>query len=510
MLRLYEQGAERLVERFTACGHSPSGRPPHRLYCSRDRFGIKPFYYRWNGARFVFGSEPRAFRHDPQTRFEPNLVAVRDFLEQGYTDHRDESFFTGVLQLPPAHVLQVDANGVCLRRYWQLQPADPPDDPVGAFRERFVDSVRLRLRSDVPIGTALSGGLDSSAVAVVIDHLLRTEVEVARPVGERQATFTAFFAEQGYDERPYASAVTNRIRSLPHLLTFDDVELTEIVPAVVTAQGEPFGSTSVVAQWVVMRAARDAGLKVMLDGQGGDEILAGYVPLTWSYRFADLLAGGRLPALRREAQAAGFSLAAATRAAAAPFLPWHVRWRLRARRRRQDQLVHPQLRKRTLPASHRPETDFSDRLRAQYHAILARFGLPELLRYEDRNTMAHSLEGRVPFLDHRLVELAYSLPAEQLVVNGTTKTILRRAFADLLPDEVRTRRDKLGFVTPEHSFLRGALGGLARDVLNSDRARQRGFSDVDAVLRRLQSGENIGFEIWRALSVELWARAYLD
>ena len=126
-------------------------------------------------------------------RAEPNLRAVRDFIEQGYTDHRDETFFAGVSQLPPGHNLTLDENGLRIRRWWELVPAEPPADPVGAFRELFVDSIRLRLRSDVPLGTALSGGLDSSAVAVTIDHLLRNEIESARPVGERQETFTAYF-----------------------------------------------------------------------------------------------------------------------------------------------------------------------------------------------------------------------------------------------------------------------------------------------------------------------------
>src|SRR6185312_6767501 len=179
-------------------------------------------------------------------------------------------------------------------RYWRLEPHDAPaGDAAEAFRELFLDSIRLRLRSDVPLGTALSGGLDSSAVAVVIDHLLRTEAEHARPVGERQRTFTAYFEDAGFDERPYAEAVVGQILSEPRWLTFDEQALLDVLPDVVTSQGEPFGSTSIVAQWFVMRAAAEAGLKVMLDGQGGDEVLAGY-PTTRGYRIADLLAGGHV------------------------------------------------------------------------------------------------------------------------------------------------------------------------------------------------------------------------
>jgi asparagine synthase (glutamine-hydrolysing) len=514
ILAAYEQWGESCVERFNGMwALALWDARSERLFCSRDRFGIKPFYYRWDGRRLAFASEPRAFRRDPSARLRPNPLAIKDFIEQGYTDHRDESFFAGILQLPPAHSLSLDARGLRLRRYWQLRPQEPPDDPVSAVRELFVDSVRLRLRSDVPLGTALSGGLDSSAVAVAIDHLLRTEAASARPVGERQQTFTVYFDDAGFDERRYADAVAGRTLSRSHLVTFDERELVEALPEVVESQGEPFGSTSIVAQWFVMREARRADLKVMLDGQGGDEVLAGYQPATWSYRLADLVAGGRLRTLRHEAAAAGLSARSAGVAAMTPFLPDSVRWRLRARRSGQHRLVFPGLKAHHRPVSPPPGGPFPDRLRQQYHLILGRLGLPELLRYEDRNTMAHSLEGRVPFLDHRLVELLYGLPADLLVRGGMTKVILRDALRDLLPPEVTSRRDKLGFVTPELRFMRGRLGRLVESTLESRSARERGLVDVDEALRRLESvraGLPAGFELWRAACVELWARAYLD
>jgi asparagine synthase (glutamine-hydrolysing) len=509
VLAAYAEWGERCVERFNGMWAFALWDARRRsLFCSRDRFGIKPFAYRWDGRRLAFASEPRALRADPEMHAEPNLRAVRDFIEQGYTDHRDETFFAGVRQLPPGHNLTLDEHGLRVRRWWELVPGDPPDDPVDAFRELFVDAVRLRLRSDVPLGTALSGGLDSSAVAVTIDHLLRNEVESARPVGRRQETFTAYFDDPGHDERHYAEAVARRILSSPHHLTFTEDELVELVPHVVTAQGEPFGSTSIAAQWFVMRAAAASGLKVMLDGQGGDETLAGYETTTRSYRYADLAASGNLRGLAHEFRSSGAGAREITQALMTPFLPGRVRWFLRARRGRSDLLLHERLRGRG-HGPPRPPEPFPDRLRSQYHVVLTQLGLPELLRYEDRNTMAHSLEGRVPFLDHRLVELLYGLPARELYEHGTTKLVLRRALADLLPPEVRTRRDKLGFVTPERRFMRGALGRFARLVLDSPRTRGRGLVDVDAALRRLDA-PGTGFALWRCVSLELWARAHID
>ncbi len=170
------------------------------------------------------------------------------------------------------------------------------------MRELFLDAVRLRLRSDVPVGTCLSGGIDSSAIVCAVDHLLRTEAENARPVGDRQRTFTAFFEERGFDERPYAEAVVERTRSQPHWVTFDSRELVDVLPSIVRTQDEPFGSTSIVAQWFVMRAAKEAGLKVMLDGQGADETLAGYHGYFGPF-FADLLRHGQLRELGAELRA---------------------------------------------------------------------------------------------------------------------------------------------------------------------------------------------------------------
>ena len=514
ILASYQEWGDACVERFNGMwAFALWDGPRRRLFCARDRFGVKPFYYRHSGARLVFASEPAALLRDPAYRPEVNVRAVRDFVEQGYTDHLEESFFAGLTVLPAAHVLVLDEHGLHTSRYWQLEPATADDDPAEAFRSLFLDSVRLRLRSDVPIGTALSGGLDSSAIAVAIDHLFRTERASALQVGERQRTFTVFFEDAGFDERPYAEAVAGHVGADAHWISFDDADLVNVLPAVVRAQGEPFGSTSVVAQWHVMRAAREAGLKVMLDGQGGDEVLAGY-PTTWPYRFADLLVAGRLGSLARELGDFSGGVPATAVALGTPFLPERLRWRLRGRRGDARSLVHSSLRAIEPTPLRVAPNGLPDRLRRTYASILLERGLPELLRYEDRNSMTHSLESRVPFLDVRLVQLAYGLPATELADRGTTKLVLRRALSDLLPPLVRERRDKLGFVTPEARFLRGALGELAAATFASQACRDRGLIDPDGALARLASHRrgrlSAGFELWRALSVELWAQEFLD
>lgn len=500
ILAAFREWGERCVERFNGMWAFVIWDAARRvLFASRDRLGIKPFYYRLEGRRFTFASEPWPLRREGA-----NLRAVRDYLEQGYLDQGDETFFEGVVRLPPAYSLTFERGGLRSWRYWSLEPAAPPADPVGALRETFLDAVRLQLRSDVPVGTCLSGGIDSSSIAVAVAHQGHTH----------QKTVTAYFDEAGFDERPYARAVVEATGADAHWITFDADDLVDDLPAIVRAQGEPFGSTSICAGWYVMRRAREAGLTVMLDGQGGDELFAGY-RASFGYHLSDLLRAGELARATHELWA--FTRSHGPRwagvALATPHVPEQARLAMRGRLRGAAPLVGPELRTLERPAAENGAA-FPDRLRRQLHILVANRGLPELLRYEDRNSMAHSLEARVPLLDHRLVELAFSLPGDELIRGGETKSVLRRALIDLLPARVAARRDKLGFVTPEARFLRGALGTLAADVFASQRFRSRGFVDAHAAQRRLErhrhGGLNAGMELWRALNLELWAHTFLD
>ena len=501
VLRSYEQWGEGCVERFDGMwAFALWDRRRRLLFCSRDRFGIKPFYYAKRGDAFFFASEPKAFRG--VLPLIPNPPAVHAFLEHGELDRGAETFLQGVERLPPAHNLVFGTEGARLRRYWSLEPGDPvPGDPAEAVRETFLEALRLHLRSDVPVGTCLSGGIDSSSIVVGVDHLLRTEHDTASAVGDRQQTFTAYFTEPGCDEREFAQAVVAQTNVAPHWITFDDADLVAALPTVVEGQDEPFGSTSMLAQWFVMREARRAGLTVMLDGQGGDEVFAGYDDYVGPY-LADLLRDGRLPRFVRDARAFATSPRALAVQVARPFL--HDRMR---GRRTDTLLANPEL-------GERPERPpFPGTLRSMLDHM-RKNELPKLLRYEDRNSMAHSLEARVPFLDVKLVELAATLSGDLLLREGETKSVLRAALADLLPATVRRRRDKVGFVTPERRFFTGALGTLAAEVFASPEFGARGFTD-DVKARRLltaaQAGSLVDTQpVWRALNLELWVRRFCD
>jgi asparagine synthase (glutamine-hydrolysing) len=518
VLKAYEEWGEACVRRFNGMWAFAIWDSERReLFASRDRAGVKPFYYSVRGDRLAFASEPKAFRADPDTDLRPNPRVVRDYLERGYVEHTDGTFFDGIVKLPAAHSLRFAHGKIELRRYWQLEPGEMPSgDPVEKLRELFLDAVRLRLRSDVTVGTALSGGLDSSAIVCAVDHLRRKEPAAASAVGERQATFTVYFDGGRLDERPYARAVTDAAAVDAHWISFSAADVIDNLPAIVASQDEPFASTSMIAQWFVMREAARAGVTVMLDGQGGDEVLAGY-PYYFGFRFADLLREGHVVELASEIAAYrslhGAGVFAIGGSLARPFLPAALKWRLRSRVAATAPLVHPELRALP-PTPPRAEHAFRDRLRSQLHLIFAERGLPALLRYEDRNSMAHSIEARLPFLDYRLVEFLFCLSGDFLIHRGRTKEILRHALSDLLPPLVRERVDKVGFETPEAEWFRGPLGDLAEDVFSSRPFAQRGFYDAAAVRRHLERHRDgnpaKGYELWRALNLELWSRELLD
>ncbi len=505
ILEAYREWGEACVERFRGMwAFVVWDTRERRLFCSRDRFGIKPFFYRLDGQELVFASELKAFRA-AGVQLAANPSAVRDFLALGLLDHREETFFAGIRQLLPAHNLVFDGGGMRISRYWQLERREPPADPAAAVREAFLESVDLHLRSDVPVGTALSGGLDSSAiVGAVAEH------------GQRgQPTFTVYFEDAKTDERPFAEAVVERAGASPHWVTFSEDDLARDLPAIVETLEEPFAGTSNAAHWYVMRAAHEAGMKVMLDGQGGDEVFAGY-PTYFRSRFADLLAAGRVAELAAEAKAYRSvhrgSLAHVASTVASPFFPRGLTSRARARLTGASSLLHDDLG----PAPAAPGTNgsvFPDRLRRRLEQMLVAEHLPQMLRYEDRNSMAHSIEARVPFLDHKLVELVFSLDGGELIRRGRTKDVLRRAVADLLPPVVRDRTDKLGFPTPQGRWFRGRIGELSGEVFGSPEFRQRGFVDPAAARSRLAAVRDgrpsQAPELWRALSLELWARAFL-
>ncbi len=489
------------------------------LLCARDRFGIKPFYYLWDGRRFLFASEMKALLQDSSVRPKPHQRAVFDYLCQSRQDHTTETFFENIRQLAPGSWMTIkpepDSSG-SQTSWWHL-PEDnltiSPDEAAARMRALMEDSVRLQLRADVSVGSCLSGGLDSSTIVCLMSRLLRE----GHPL-----TVSSCHQDPRFDERPYIRAVLAKTGA-DNLEVFPDpVSLFGQLPRVLWHQEEPFANTSVLAQWDVMRTAGEAGVKVLLDGQGADELLCGY-PGYLGSRLADLLRTGRWSTAGREfvswRRVHGGLPPTAVAGLARGLLPDALTGWIRTRATGETSWMDRNFAKQFGPGGGgRDQNGLSSHghgsvLRAHIVRSVIQ-DLPALLHYEDRNAMAFSVEARVPFLDHRLVQWLVTLPPELKLREGVTKVLLREAMKGVLPETVRQRPDKMGFVTPQDHWLRVVWRPQIETMLASESMQSRPYwraSALPQLYREYCEGKlALGPALWRWVCLESWLRRFCD
>ena len=467
-----------------------------KLVLGRDHFGIKPLHWARAGERILFASEIKAILQDEALGTKPNEQLLYEYLIWGLHDHTGGTFFDGVNQVRPATYVEIDASGVREHTYWEPSlSTDARPDPA-EFRRQFERSVERRLVADVPVGTCLSGGLDSSSIVSTMTKLLSDRVPDSVSLGDRLKTFSAVFDGDPIDEREYieteldaTGAEKNYVNPTSEVF-FDEIE------QFVWHTEEPIVSTGPYAQWCVMRLAADK-VKVLLDGQAGDELLAGYVPYHYVY-LKQLLRERKYTTFAREAWAA--------RDVLKPL----IKRRLSQRRKAFDErtLLRPEyLRSRNAPNDTRPQDDLKRRLLED----LTKYSLPSLLRYEDRNSMAHSIESRIPFLDQEMVEWVFRLPESAIIRDGWSRWILRQGLRDALPEKIRKRRWKVGFTTPEMRWLRARraiIQSLFRSPAFCARPYWKGLDVADAFRRACDGEIDDSMFFWRAINVELWLRVY--
>ncbi len=479
------------------------------LFAARDRAGKKPFYFaRDEAGRLWFASEVKALAR-VGFRFTVEPQAAFDFITQGTYGHLGErTFFDGLRQLPAAHSLVACGDSpVRVTRYWDL-PAPEPSDRLpydgsfrARFRELFYDAVSLRLRSDVAVGATLSGGLDSSSIVLAVDELTG---------GAPLELFTSQYPGSGHDETPYVNAVLARLRQ-PRLHTSvpEASDFQETLLRCLDHQEEPFGDTSILAHFTLMRAAREAHVPVILSGQGGDELLLGYPSMVNAY-LGHLFASRQLAQGWREARAwaagQGRSAPSVVRQAMLHTLPMRAR---DLARRPYLASRATRLTARIRRLTHRARFNGSARggLDAYLHEVFTRFALPHLVHYDDRNAMAFAIEGRMPFLDYRLAELLSTVEYSALFADGLTKRVLRDVMRDRLPPEILERRDKIGFYTPLARWMREQRSWLT-SFMSDERVRDVGVLDAskyERTLRAFLAGDDRGFiDVWRGFILHLW------
>ncbi|MBI4492008.1 MAG: asparagine synthase (glutamine-hydrolyzing) [Chloroflexi bacterium] len=519
VLRAYEAWGDGCVARFVGMwAFALFDTRARRLLLSRDRFGIKPLYYVLADGVLAFASEIKAlveFMRSTGMAVVPNRRSLATYVGTGLVDGLDETFFEGVWRFPAATNAVCTEQGLRQQAYWSLPDAARERGEtlagkteaaiVAEVRRQLDDAVRIHLRSDVPVGVNLSGGLDSSTV-----------VGLASPRVEQVRTFTLYFQERRFDERPFAERVIHTFRTGATLQEGKAADLLPSLSDILWYLDEPALGPSVYAFWLVMRLASQQ-VKVVLDGQGGDEVFGGYVPYYTQYLY-QLARSGDAVGFAREVWGMGSMLGskparnAARNALAMALRPPARNGHIEAP---DAVLLRPEL-LASVDASFNewrlwPRV-FDDWLNNVLYWELYKNRLPALLRYEDRLSMAFSIESRVPLLDHRVVELAFALPARWKIRSGWSKWALRQAMQGVLPEAITWRRDKMGFPMPLATWLRNGLAAEVDDLLLTSGKRALAFLDrptLQATLTRQAQGQEDRFWlVWRALSLELWLERF--
>jgi asparagine synthase (glutamine-hydrolysing) len=475
------------------------------VFASRDRFGIKPFYYLFENNRFYFASEIKTLKHSPLFSSELNLAQVSRGLQMGWLSYNDETYFAKIKSLPAAHNLLFSPERFAVYRYWDLQTGVYTNlsfnDKAEKFRELFMDSINLHMRSDVPVASCLSGGLDSTAIVSLVQQL--------HPNMPYKAFSIYYEGDGDVDERPFIREVIKKYPAIePHYFSPTENDVEESFNNALYHADLPVAGSSFVSQYFLMKMIAADGIKVVLDGQGADEYLGGYMHSFYRL-IAEMLKqhqyGKAISATRDINKRLGNSVGKSISHFAKSFL---------AASSNEQQLYDLEYHKyfpfmtntKVSPAPFKLKNVNGSRLDQFLYHLLNHTSLPSLLHYEDRNSMAFSVESRVPFLDHRLVEFCFSLHDDDKINDIDTKYILREALKHDLPEAIYSRKDKKGFVTPgENKWLRGPLKRLLDneknlpDFINKKKATE--------IFKAYKNGDNSKATlVWRLAVLGEWVK----
>ena len=513
LMAAYEEWGEACLDRLNGMwSFAIYDRSKGSLFASRDRYGIKPFYYYESDGFLAFSSEIPPLLPLIGGKTKVNTKAVFEYLVYNRTDQDESTFFEGIKKLQHGHNLLISHDhdskncSVQIRKWYDLREKVHASNGFASseeFRDLFIDSVKLRLRSDVPVGVCLSGGLDSSSIAsVLIDLGQNVKID----------SFSAVYGSGVYgDESGFINEI-NSGKLSKHFIKPDSESLLSDLETFIKIHGEPLPSTGPYAQFKVMELAH-GNVVVTLDGQGADEMLAGY-HYFFGFYFKSLLKRFRIGKFARETYkyfATHSSLYG---------LKTFVFFLLPEKLRTESRIMQRGYLSRAFAVSNKYESKIAGDLygsRSLKESLINHFEfkLEHLLKWEDRNSMWFSIEARVPFLDHRLVEKTLSSEEGFIIRDGSTKAILRDSMKGIVPEKIRKRKDKMGFGTPQAEWFREpALKSLVEIIVNSESFAKRGIISPDkaAMLfkRHLDRKTDISREIWKWINLELWFRYYID
>ncbi|MSR78324.1 MAG: asparagine synthase (glutamine-hydrolyzing) [Candidatus Omnitrophica bacterium] len=498
------------------------------LFCARDRFGIKPFYYYQDRDRFLCASEIKSILAHPQVARKPNEEMIFDYLSLGLQDHTPHTFFQSIEQIPPSHygIYSLKTSRWTLEKWWDISLTSSNSSVMSPdeFLDLLQDSVRIRLRSDVPVGLCMSGGLDSTAIGYLVEKADRE----THPSGTlKRKAFSACFEMPECDDRKFIHAAVQGLQMEGYETFPQGRELWKDLPHLTQIMDEPFYSSNQFSQWSLMRLIGQHKIRVALSGQGSDEYLGGYRGYG-SVFLADALRRGQWQRFFHEwrhlpSKANGLSQTVLFSRILYGLMPGGLRsssqlmLRLKSLSRTKGiALMAPAFyqrhESRLRDYLHRRERDWSD-IRHKLYQDLFTYSLPQLLHYEDRNGMAFSVETRHPFLDHRLVEKMFTLSADHLMRDGQQKWILRRSVQNLIPEIIWNRKDKKGFITPEDSWMQEGRTYI-QDLFTNRPLTTETFLDrvkmnvLTSKSQTHQDNYNLHTDLWRPLHLEVWMRQF--
>ncbi|MGQ0642805.1 MAG: asparagine synthase (glutamine-hydrolyzing) [Gemmatimonadaceae bacterium] len=526
ILHLYEELGERCLERLNGMfAFAIWDARQQKLFAARDRIGIKPFYYTIDEQQLAFASEPKALLAADFASPEADGQGLEEYITFQFC-LGDRTLFRDVRKLEPGHYMTfrpLRDKSPAVVCYWNYRYELDFHHTDEYFREQLVwllnDSVRMQLRSDVPVGAHCSGGLDSSTVVTL----------AAKQFPNRFQTFTGAFREgPQYDETRYARAVADAVNAVYHDVWPSAQEFVDVMPHLIYMMDEPAAGPGMFPQYCVSKLAREH-VKVVLGGQGGDELFGGYARYLVAYLEQALQGAiyGTGDDSRHVVTWDSIAPSLAMLRQYKPLLQSFFRdglfeamdkryFRLVSRIEDADSLFtrdvwSSESRERMFAAF---SQIFNDPATKSYFNKMTNFDLktllPALLQVEDRTSMSVSLESRVPLLDHRIAELVTTMPAGVRFQGGDSKRVFRDAVSPFLPNVVATRRDKMGFPVPLAEWMRGSVRDFVHDTLLSTRARQRGLYQPAAVERLMQHEGTFGRALWGLLSLELWFNTFAD
>ncbi|MDH5691403.1 MAG: asparagine synthase-related protein, partial [Candidatus Bathyarchaeota archaeon] len=477
-----------------------------------DRLGMKPLYYHSCQGRFILASEIKGILADPSVPRKPNEHVIYDFLVTGFQHHTGDTFFTSIKELPPAHYMIADQKQISLRRYWDpatIKPDQLERDEryTSKFRELLIDSIKIRLPVNLPFGSFLSGGLDSTSLVCLVNDIIKSNSLPINVKREPQKLFSAFHRESAADERSFIGEVSHSVKAKVNYVFPTSAGLWGDIKKFVYYMDEPVTVLNYYVYWCLARTAKKQ-VKIAFSGQGPDEFLAGHDDHFVTY-LKELWNRKRIVRLLIEL------VTSVNRYGPVSIMRYATTMFTSSDKPQVKKLLNP----RFVAANNSGQAQRENNsLRITLLLDVTKNRLPIHLRVGDRVSSAFSIECRNPYLDHRIIEFAFSLPETQKIRNGWTKYVLRSAMKGFIPEAVR-RRKKFGTPIPLERWMQDIRGKI-REVLNSSKFRERGYFNQAAILHmydrycdgRLSrlSRRFHGDVLWRILNLELWLETFFD